>query len=278
MGMRMDTARRYGINVRDQFLRWMRGDPGARALLGEARRHDRIVGWPLPTYEGRHGNCVDRVLVVGDAGWFIDPLNGEGIHTALESGRLAASVADEALTTGDPGAGSLRAYEQRWRAQFDLDLRASDLIVTIAQNRDLLPLWLLAIQMAAQRSMNDPDYAATWGGIMAGVIPAHHGMSLELAVRTALQRPAFWLRHQDEIFHALTALAGRGDERDRAEPPTRWMRDVMAKTVTVSNGLTKTYGVPWASGRHSGHGRTRCSAALPTIVLGPAGRDGRAAP
>ena len=50
------------------------------------RRHGRIVGWPLTGYQGDHGNYADRVLIVGDAGRFIDPLNGEGIHTALESG------------------------------------------------------------------------------------------------------------------------------------------------------------------------------------------------
>jgi geranylgeranyl reductase family protein len=274
MGMQMDTARRYGINLRDQFLRWLQDDPGARAMLGGARRHGRIVGWPLPAYQGAHGNCADRVLIVGDAGWFIDPLNGEGIHTALESARLAASVADEALTTGDLGVGALRAYERRWRARLDLDLRASNLIVTIAQNRDLLPLWLLVLRMAAQRSMDDPDFAATWGGIMAGVVPAHHGMSLELAMRTAVQRPGFWLRHQGEVLDALAALAGRGDERGRAALPAGWVRDVAAKWMAAADGLTKAYGVPWASDSRPLRARADSPQhGLPTIVLGPSDRD-----
>jgi hypothetical protein len=243
-------------------------------MLGGARRHGRIVGWPLPAYQGAHGNCADRVLIVGDAGWFIDPLNGEGIHTALESARLAASVADEALTTGDLGVEALRAYERRWRARLDLDLRASNLIVTIAQNRDLLPLWLLVLRMAAQRSMDDPDFAATWGGIMAGVVPAHHGMSLELAMRTAVQRPGFWLRHQGEVLDALAALAGRGDERGRAALPAGWVRDVAAKWTAAADGLTKAYGVPWAIDSRPLRARADSPQhGLPTIVLGPSHRD-----
>jgi hypothetical protein len=217
------------------------------------------VGWPLSIYQGTHGNYADRVLVVGDAGRFIDPINGEGIHTALESARIASSVADEALATGDLSAASLRAYERRWRSAFDLDLRTSDLIVTVAKNRALLPLWLLIIRMVAERSMIDPGFAATCGGIMAGVIPSHRGMSPELAVKALIQRPGFWLRHRKEILDALATLlipgsGGSWSTADTSDPPHRpesdvdWAVDVMAKTLKVSQGLTRAYGAPWAVG------------------------------
>ena len=39
-------------------------------------------------------------LITGDAGGAINPFNGEGISYAYETGRLAAEVLDEALTTG----------------------------------------------------------------------------------------------------------------------------------------------------------------------------------
>ena len=40
-------------------------------------------------------------LVVGDAAGTVNPFNGEGIDYAYETGRLAAEVLHEALSTGD---------------------------------------------------------------------------------------------------------------------------------------------------------------------------------
>jgi len=274
MGMVMDVSRRYGINLRERFLRWLDHDPGLRAMLGGASRQGRIVGWPLTGYLGDHGNYGERVLVVGDAGRFIDPINGEGIHTALESARVAADVADKALTAGDLSAVALSEYEQRWRAKFDLDLRTSDLLVTVSKNRALLPLWLLIIRMVAQRSAVDRDFAAACGGIMAGVVPSHQGLSFGLAVRAAIHRPEFWLRHQVELRQAWTALLTaarlRGDGAVGSEEMTAWLREVTTKSATVSDGLTATYGVPWVTGRRSRHrSADPPPSGLPSIVLRP---------
>ena len=40
-------------------------------------------------------------LVVGDAAGAANPFNGDGVNAALMTGRLAADVLDEALTTGN---------------------------------------------------------------------------------------------------------------------------------------------------------------------------------
>lgn len=60
-------------------------------------------------------------LVVGDASGMINPFNGEGIAYGYETGRLAAVVLDEALTSGGPAA--LCLYEQRLEAQYGLYYR-----------------------------------------------------------------------------------------------------------------------------------------------------------
>lgn len=260
MGMVMDVSRRYGINVRERFVHWLAEDPRLRELLGGARLDGRIVGWPLSTYRGSHGNYANRVLVVGDAGHFVDPVNGEGIHTALETARLAVAVASDALAADDLAVGSLRAYERRWRAALDLDLRTSDLMVTVVKNRALLPLWLLLIRMIAERAATDRDFADRCGGVLAGVVPSHQGLSSELAVKTLFQPPDFWLRNHREVGQAMAAVltaGGRpapvaGAARDRvgeSEYALRWALDVIMKTWGVSDGLSKMYGVPWVTGR-----------------------------
>ena len=55
------------------------------------------------------------VLVVGEAAGLVDPLTGEGIALALESGQLAAKVGNEALRSGDVSSDRLRQYDDLLR-------------------------------------------------------------------------------------------------------------------------------------------------------------------
>lgn len=68
----------------------------------------RLHGHPLPIYTGRQQIATRRVLLVGDAAGLVDPLTGEGIRFAVQSGRLAA----DALAAGRP-----ERYQQmvRWQ-------------------------------------------------------------------------------------------------------------------------------------------------------------------
>lgn len=54
-------------------------------------------------------------------------------------------------------------FDTARRAAFDLDLRTSDLMVTVVKNRALLPLWLLVLRMIAERSRTDLEFAARCG-------------------------------------------------------------------------------------------------------------------
>lgn len=58
-----------------------------------------------------------RLLRVGDAAGFIDPIFSSGVFLAMNSGKLAAGVVDESLTAGDDGGRRLVAYEREvWAA------------------------------------------------------------------------------------------------------------------------------------------------------------------
>ena len=72
------------------------------ATLGPGPRPEaRVKGAFLPSGEFRAIPGRGAVLLAGDAAGLVDPLTGEGIAWALESGRLAALAAAEALATGD---------------------------------------------------------------------------------------------------------------------------------------------------------------------------------
>ncbi len=71
--------------------------PALRAVLGpRARAVDAVRAWPIPTRYDPARLAHGRVLFVGDAAGVVDPMTGEGIAQALETGVLAA----EAIATG----------------------------------------------------------------------------------------------------------------------------------------------------------------------------------
>jgi flavin-dependent dehydrogenase len=56
-------------------------------------------------------------MVIGDAAGVVNPFNGEGIAYAMETAKIAALVADDALTSGDPRA--LKGYTDRLREEYE---------------------------------------------------------------------------------------------------------------------------------------------------------------
>ena len=80
--------------------------PVLREILGaDAQPEDRVRAWPIPTRYDPASLADGRVLFVGDAAAVVDPMTGEGIAQALETGALAATaVADLCFTAADPQA------------------------------------------------------------------------------------------------------------------------------------------------------------------------------
>jgi flavin-dependent dehydrogenase len=81
--------------------------------FADAEQVGRARTWSLPLAPLRTRASAPGLLVAGDAGYFIDPLSGEGIWQALYTGMLAGRVTADALR----GAGQLTA---RHRARYDL--------------------------------------------------------------------------------------------------------------------------------------------------------------
>jgi flavin-dependent dehydrogenase len=60
----------------------------------------------------------ERVLLVGEAAGLVNPLTGEGIDYALESGKLAAEYLVSMFAAGDLSRQALAAYDQLLRQHF----------------------------------------------------------------------------------------------------------------------------------------------------------------
>jgi flavin-dependent dehydrogenase len=68
-------------------------------------------------------------IVVGDAAGSVNPFNGEGIDYAYETGRMAAGLLDEALTTGN-GIG-LQRYQSMLDEEYGLYFKVARLFVKL---------------------------------------------------------------------------------------------------------------------------------------------------
>ena len=115
--------------------------PAIRQTLGNATPQDSHTAWPIPAQLPRAQLAKGPVLFVGDAATATDPLTGEGIGQALETGRLAAeAVAREA--TPELAAVS---YEVSARAALQLDHRLAKRLSSVLARPRLAELALLAV-------------------------------------------------------------------------------------------------------------------------------------
>jgi geranylgeranyl reductase family protein len=90
-------------------------------LGADARPEGPHRAWPIPARLGRMPLTVGRVLFAGDAAAATDPLTGEGIGQALETGRAAMQAIVEGR--GDNPAGVTARYRRDLRLGMQRDHR-----------------------------------------------------------------------------------------------------------------------------------------------------------
>ena len=97
-------------SIRELFDKWLNQIP-----KGWEVDIDSIEGPPeggrLPMGASVRPRSGPNWVVVGDAAGSVNPFNGDGVEPALSNGRLAASVIDRAISTGDGL--ELRQYEKQ---------------------------------------------------------------------------------------------------------------------------------------------------------------------
>jgi flavin-dependent dehydrogenase len=86
-----------------------------------------IIGAALPIHP-LPKTFSNRLLLVGDAAGFINPLTGEGIYYAMRSGQIAGELIVQAIQQNRTNEKFLSNYHKIWRKDFGKDL---DLIYAI---------------------------------------------------------------------------------------------------------------------------------------------------
>jgi geranylgeranyl reductase family protein len=85
--------------------------PTLSAILGNATQEGPVRAWPIPTRYDPSALAHGRTLFAGDAAGVVDPMTGEGIAQAIDTGVLAA----HAVAAG----GDTDAVTARYRASVD---------------------------------------------------------------------------------------------------------------------------------------------------------------
>ena len=69
----------------------------------------------LPWLQYPYNTHTDGVILIGDAGGFPCPLEAEGIYPAMVTGKIAAEVAADAITSNDVSKNGLSKFDEIWQ-------------------------------------------------------------------------------------------------------------------------------------------------------------------
>lgn len=108
-------------NVKEKFQRYVKKCQ-AEGLLPEIDPANTTAHL-IPICGPLHRVYMNRVLLLGDAGGFVNPTNGEGIHYAIRTGIAAAETVAEIIRHGIYQTKCFKMYQDRCMREFGKDLR-----------------------------------------------------------------------------------------------------------------------------------------------------------
>jgi geranylgeranyl reductase family protein len=154
--------------------------PALKAMLGNARQIGALRSFPIRTDFASAPTFVERVMLVGEAAGLVNPLTGDGIDFALESGKIVAGHTINMLRVGDVSRSQLQAYDtilrQRYQNLFRFSERVShmalnrhalDWLVPLAASRPKLPEALVNILLGAQSAPEHLSFLRIVKGVAA---------------------------------------------------------------------------------------------------------------
>jgi geranylgeranyl reductase family protein len=116
-------------------------DPMRAALGPLAEPEDRHRAWPIPTGYSPARLADGRVLYAGDAAGVVDPMTGEGIAQAIETGALAA----RAVVAGGAPAAVADRYRAAVHRALGRDLRFAAVLQRLLASRHVTGAALRAV-------------------------------------------------------------------------------------------------------------------------------------
>jgi geranylgeranyl reductase family protein len=133
----LNSSSAFGrTNYRAMLQDWLGTTPDDWGMRDESNADGPVLGAALPMGFNRVPHYTRGVMLVGDSGGMVNPMNGEGIAYAMESGELAAEVAVQALAraAGPDRERALRAYPEALKERFGGYYRLGGVFVKLIGN------------------------------------------------------------------------------------------------------------------------------------------------
>ncbi|MFI5494304.1 geranylgeranyl reductase family protein [Actinoplanes sp. NPDC051859] len=137
----LNSSSAFGkTNYRAMLSDWLNTTPEDWGMRGEENAEGPILGAALPMGFNRVPHYTRGMMLVGDSGGMVNPMNGEGIAYAMESGELAAEVAVQALAraAGPDRERALRAYPAELKNRFGGYYRLGGVFVKLIGNPQIM--------------------------------------------------------------------------------------------------------------------------------------------
>lgn len=126
LGTRADRLGNNAAQLETLLTQAIASKPWLKERFSGAEQVAEFEAWPM-TFGGSSvlSRSGDRVLLVGDAAGLCNPLTGFGTAKAIDSGRMAAAVAAEAIASGRYDRAALAGYDRDLQRAFDREFKFS---------------------------------------------------------------------------------------------------------------------------------------------------------
>ncbi|GAB5555717.1 MAG: geranylgeranyl reductase family protein [Saprospiraceae bacterium] len=138
LGMRSDFISKRKVNLKKSLEKIITEHPDISPRFKNAQLEGKVVGYGLPLGSKTRPISGDHFMLVGDAGYLVDPLTGEGIGNAFYSGFIAAEQARDCLEAQNFSAEILKAYDIRVERVLGSEMKLSYRMQSIARYPFLL--------------------------------------------------------------------------------------------------------------------------------------------
>jgi flavin-dependent dehydrogenase len=155
--------------------------PPMRKMLADAQQVGPVKGFPLRSDFTTAPTFGERVLLVGEAAGLVNPLTGEGIDYALESGRLAAQHLAEMFECGDFAHAQHQAYDALLRSHFQALFEFCERVRDLSLNRTVLNI---LVSLANRRD----DLRSRLASVVLGREPVKGRITARRVVRVLVKR------------------------------------------------------------------------------------------
>jgi len=161
LGVSTPVMKQHNIDLK-KLMGWFLNEKDAKPVdMSGAVADTEIKGAYLGMGFGRHTTVANGILLAGDSAGLVNPLSGEGIAYAMESGEHAAMATKTALDRGDVSAQALKPYNEHLNKHFFIDHRVCEFL------RQSLKRYAMMDRLIA-KGQKHPELAAKFVSVMMG--------------------------------------------------------------------------------------------------------------